>query len=90
MPTTRGKAMATIRERSVLSGMLVNETMRRQVVQLPSDQTLAKAINHLIRFKAGALLVTDGDGKPAGVVSKKTSWAHFTLVYRSRCPLQKS
>ncbi len=62
--------MATIRERSVLSGMLVNETMRRQVVQLPSDQTLAKAINHLIRFKAGALLVTDKDGKPAGVVSK--------------------
>jgi CBS domain-containing protein len=60
----------TIRERSVLSGMRVNETMRRQVVHLPLDQTLAKAINHLIRFKASALLVTDGNGKPMGVVSK--------------------
>ncbi len=62
--------MPTIKERSILSGMRVNETMRRQVVRLPSDQTLAKAINNLIRFKAGALLVTGGDGNPAGVVSK--------------------
>jgi CBS domain-containing protein len=62
--------MPTIIERSVLSGMRVNETMRRQVVQLALNQTLAKAINHLIRFKAGALLVTDGNGKPQGVVSK--------------------
>ncbi|OQX11202.1 MAG: hypothetical protein BWK80_44955 [Desulfobacteraceae bacterium IS3] len=62
--------MPTIRERSILSGMLVNETMRRQVVQLASDQTLARAINHLIRFKSNALLVIDGDSKPVGVVSK--------------------
>jgi CBS domain-containing protein len=62
--------MPTIIERSVLSGMRVNETMRRQVVQLSSDQTLARSINHLIRFKAGALLVIDVDGKPMGVVSK--------------------
>jgi len=63
-------AMPTIRERSILSGMLVNETMRRQVVQLASDQTLARAINQLIRFKSNALLVIDGDSKPVGVVSK--------------------
>jgi len=62
--------MPTIRERSILSGMLVNETMRRQVVQLASDQTLARAINQLIRFKSNALLVIDGDSKPVGVVSK--------------------
>ncbi len=79
--------MATIRERSVLSGMLVNETMRRQVVQLPSDQTLAKAINHLIRFKAGALLVTDGDGKPAGVVSKTDIMGAFYAGLPVEVPL---
>jgi len=79
--------MPTIRERSVLSGMLVNETMRRQVVQLRSEQTLAKAINHLIRFKAGALLVTDGDGKPAGVVSKTDIMGAFYAGLPVETPL---
>jgi len=79
--------MPTIRERSVLSGMLVNETMRRQVVQLPSDQTLAKAINHLIRFKAGALLVTDVGGKPAGVVSRTDIMGAFYAGLPTETPL---
>ena len=79
--------MPTIRERSVLSGMLVNETMRRQVVQLPSDQPLAKAINHLIRFKAGALLVTDGDGRPMGVVSKTDIMGAFYAGLPIETPL---
>lgn len=62
--------MPTIKERSVLSGMRVNETMRRQVARLPVGQTLAKAINHMIRFKISAVLVTDDNGRPEGVVSK--------------------
>lgn len=62
--------MPTVTERNVLSGMHVHDTMRRQVVQLSSDRTLAAAVNHLIRFKSGALLVVDGQGAPAGVVSK--------------------
>lgn len=62
--------MPTIKERSVLSGMLVNETMRRQVARLPVSRTLARAINHMIRFKISAVLVTDDNGRPEGVVSK--------------------
>lgn len=62
--------MPTIKERSVLSGMRVNETMRRQVAQLPMHQTLAKGINYMIRYKIGAVLITDDSGKPEGVVSK--------------------
>lgn len=62
--------MPTLKERSVLSGMRVSEAMRRQVVQLPWGQTLARAINNLIRFKVSALLVFDDAGKPAGVISK--------------------
>jgi CBS domain-containing protein len=50
--------------------MLVNEAMRRQIVQLPAEASIAKAINHLLKFKVNALLVTDGRQQPAGVVSK--------------------
>jgi CBS domain-containing protein len=50
--------------------MLVKEAMRRQVVQLPVDAPISKGINHLLKFKVNAVLLTDGDQRPAGVVSK--------------------
>lgn len=62
--------MPVVKLRHVLSGMLVNEAMRRQVVQLPAAAAIAKGINHLLKFKVNALLVADADGQPAGVVSK--------------------
>lgn len=62
--------MPTLKKRSVLSGMLVREVMRRQVVQLPGKASIAKAVNHLIRLRSNALLVTDEQNKPRGVVSK--------------------
>jgi signal-transduction protein with cAMP-binding, CBS, and nucleotidyltransferase domain len=62
--------MPVVQPRHVLSGMLVSEAMRRQVIQLPSTASLAKGINHLLKFKANALLVTDAGQRPAGVVSK--------------------
>ncbi len=69
--------MTTVRKRSVLSGMRVKEAMRRLVIRLSSDQTLARGINHLIKFKAGALLVTDQKESPCGVVSKTDIMAAF-------------
>jgi len=62
--------MPVVQPRHVLSGMLVNEAMRRQVVQLPSTASIAKGINHLLKFKVNALLITDVEQQPAGVVSK--------------------
>lgn len=62
--------MPVVRTRSILSGMLVEEAMHRQVVQLPAESPLSKCINHLIRFKINTLLVTDENRRPAGVVSK--------------------
>ncbi len=56
--------------RNVLSGMRVSEAMRRQVVQLPAEASIARCINHLIKFKSNAVLVTADEGRPAGVVSK--------------------
>jgi CBS domain-containing protein len=62
--------MPVVKSRSILSGMLVKEVMRSQVVQLPKTASLSKGINHLIKHKINALLVTDEDRHPAGVVSK--------------------
>jgi CBS domain-containing protein len=62
--------MPVVQPRHVLSGMLVTEAMRRQVLQLPATASIAKGINHLLKFKVNALLVTDADQRPTGVVSK--------------------
>ncbi|MCU0604037.1 MAG: CBS domain-containing protein, partial [Desulfobacterales bacterium] len=50
--------------------MLVNEAMRRQVVQLPVTASIARGIHHLLKFKVNALLAMDADLRPRGVVSK--------------------
>jgi signal-transduction protein with cAMP-binding, CBS, and nucleotidyltransferase domain len=62
--------MPVVQPRHILSGMLVKEAMRRQLVQLPAGASLAKGINHLLKFKVNALLITDESQRPAGVVSK--------------------
>jgi signal-transduction protein with cAMP-binding, CBS, and nucleotidyltransferase domain len=62
--------MPVVQPRHILSGMLVNEAMRRQVVQLPAAAAVARGINHLLKFKVNALLITAADQRPAGVVSK--------------------
>ncbi|MCU0593485.1 MAG: CBS domain-containing protein [Desulfobacterales bacterium] len=69
--------MPVVQPRHVLSGMLVNEAMRRQIVQLPAAAAIAKGINHLLKFKVNALLITDADQRPAGVVSKTDLIAAF-------------
>ena len=76
--------MAKLRERSVLSGILVREIMRRQVVQLPESASIGNAVNHLIRHRSNALLVTEGQGKPRGVVSK----TDLILAYRHGVPAE--
>jgi CBS domain-containing protein len=62
--------MPVVQPRHILSGMLVNEAMRRQVVQLPAAAAVSRGINHLLKFKVNALLITAADQRPAGVVSK--------------------
>jgi CBS domain-containing protein len=62
--------MPVVQPRHVLSGMLVSEAMRRQIVHLPATASIAKGINHLLKFKVNALLIMDPDQRPAGVVSK--------------------
>jgi predicted transcriptional regulator len=57
-------------DKNTLSGLIVGQAMRRQVVQLIKDTTIANSINALIKYKINALLATDVAGKPIGVLSK--------------------
>lgn len=59
-----------IDKQETLSGLLVNEVMRKQVVYLPENATVDKAINSLIKYKINAFLTMDENDHPVGVVSK--------------------
>jgi len=61
--------MVVINRRSVLSGILVQEAMRRQVVSLGLGASIKKGINALIKYKVNAVLITDQDGQPQGVAT---------------------
>lgn len=56
--------------KSTLSGIVVGQAMRRQVIRLPQDTPIGNSINALIKYKINALLTTDTAGRPIGVLSK--------------------
>ncbi|MDJ0828946.1 MAG: CBS domain-containing protein [Desulfobacterales bacterium] len=62
--------MPVVTNKSVLTGIIVKEAMRRNVVSLPLTTSLNTSINYLIKNKINALLVTDEFQRPAGAVSK--------------------
>jgi CBS domain-containing protein len=57
-------------KKSILSELTVKEAMRRRVVGLLSSSGIADAVRCLVKNKVNALLVTDDDERPLGVVSK--------------------
>ncbi len=59
-----------MKKRGVLKGINVAEAMHRQVIQLPDEIPIRQCIHHIIKFKTNAVMVTDLDGTPLGVVSK--------------------
>lgn len=62
--------MVFIERRSVLSGMLVQEAMRRRVIRVSRENTLSDCTNRMIKNKVAAVLVTTENERPVGVVSK--------------------
>jgi CBS domain-containing protein len=62
--------MVFIERRSVLSGMLVQEAMRKRVIRVSRETTLSDCTNRMVKNKVAAVLVTSGDDRPVGVVSK--------------------
>lgn len=62
--------MPVVERRSVLSGISVEEAMRKQVVQMPKSASIDNCINRMIKYKVNAVLIIDGEQAPVGVVSK--------------------
>jgi CBS domain-containing protein len=62
--------MTIVVKQSVLRGLAVMDAMRKQVLQLPKTASIDKGINFLIKYKLNALLITDEQDVPIGVVSK--------------------
>ena len=62
--------MGFIAQTNLLSDLTVSEAMRRQVIQLPRSATFDACINRFVKYKVNAVLITEEDGTPAGVVSK--------------------
>ncbi|MEJ2478010.1 MAG: CBS domain-containing protein [Desulfobacterales bacterium] len=62
--------MVFIERRTVLSGMLVQEAMRRRVIRVSRETTLSDCTNRMVKNKVAAVLVTSADDRPVGVVSK--------------------
>jgi predicted transcriptional regulator len=56
--------------RHSLSGLSVSQAMRRQVIQLNQDTPIGNSINSMVKYKINALLTTDAEGTPVGVLSK--------------------
>ena len=54
----------------MLGKLSVAEAMRRQVISLSQKAAIDQSINYMIKYKVNALLTTDGEDKPSGVVSK--------------------
>ena len=57
-------------QKSILSGERVATAMRRHVVSGMLNASLGACINQMIKHKVGAILIVDGQNRPAGVLSK--------------------
>lgn len=74
--------------KSTLAGLSVKEAMRLEVVQLPLDAPIHKAIRQLIKYKISALLVTDPADRPVGVVSKTDICGAYYAMLPVDAPLE--
>ena len=62
--------MPRVIKRHVLSGIKVQEAMRRQVIQLPQSSPVDYCINRMIKYKINSVLLFDEDERPSGIVTK--------------------
>ena len=79
--------MAILDKRKTLTGLLVREAMRRQVVHLPQSASIDNGINALIKYKINAFLTKDENGMPAGVVSKTDIMGAYYASLPLKTPL---
>jgi len=69
--------MPRVVKRHVLSGIKVQEAMRRQVIKLPQRAPVDYCINRMIKYKINAVLLFDEDERPGGIVTKTDVMSAF-------------
>ena len=80
--------MPTVEKRSVLSGITVEEAMRRLVVRLTRDASIDYCINRMIKYKINSILVVDELQQPIGVVSKTDIMGAFYAEFPASMSLE--
>lgn len=75
-------------KKTVLSDLMVREAMRAQVINLPEQATIEMGIRFLIKYKINALLISDENESPIGVVSKTDIMAAYYGEIPLESPLQ--
>ena len=80
--------MAIVLKKFMLGKLLVEEAMRRQVIGLSQKAAIDQSINYMIKYKVNALLTTDGEDKPSGVVSKTDIMGAYYAALPIDAPLE--
>ena len=80
--------MPVVERRSVLSGISVEEAMRKQVIQLPKSASIDNCINRMIKYKVNAVLISDEEQQPVGVVSKTDIMGAFYAGFPTETALE--
>ncbi|MBI5569874.1 MAG: CBS domain-containing protein [Desulfomonile tiedjei] len=62
--------MSIVVQQNTLGGLPVRDAMRMEVVHTSATASIQTAVRLLLKHKVNALLVTDSDDQPVGVVSK--------------------
>jgi len=76
--------MPRVEKRSVLSGISVNEAMRRQVIRLPQSAPIDYCINRMIKYKINSVLLLDENQRPAGMASKTDVMTADVTYYQEK------
>jgi CBS domain-containing protein len=78
--------MVIFDRKKTLTGLLVKEAMRKQVIHLSQSASIDNGISALIKYKINAFLIKDKNGLPTGVVSK----TDIMGAYYASLPLETS
>ena len=80
--------MVILDKKKTLTGLLVKEAMRKQVIHLPQSASIDNGIRALIKFKINAFLIKDENGLPTGVVSKTDIMGAYYASLSLETPLK--
>ncbi len=80
--------MVLTAQKTLMRDLTVRETMRVQFVALPGSAPISAGIRMLLKYKISALLITDTEENPAGVVSKTDIMGAYYAGLPTETPLE--